>query len=1281
MTRRRNDSVTEQLSSLKQERTSVERNMLSIKAKVEKELAFVDVNILECRLQILESYFTEVCQRQSKIERACPDDDRHMTKGDSITLRHIVDTVSALFGSLLSLGSEADMNAIIIHLVLSKVDNETKIFYDSQQDFESLPSWESCYALLSRRCQFLESNSKRCNNDKVNDTKNNSFNRKLTTFVNTKINCMKWHVVKNCQSTARCRICNGMHHTCLHKFKPIEQNVRPNLSDSPPGQLNFPQSPSISLVSRTKQRSLIPTAVVLIKDKYGLYQPIRALLDSCSEISFITEKMAKQLQLPFERINQEVSGIGDVRTQIRHSITATIKSRISKFEWSSQFAVTKRISLNHPEQLIDTTSWNFPEGLVLADPLFFKPQHIDLLISTQGFFELILDGKIALGTSLPSLLNTELGWIIGGQYKNTPTVREELDCEKHFVENTTIISNGQIQVRLPFKESPEVLGESFEMAKRRFLSLERRLERQQTLKEDYVKFMQEYLMLGHMSRVDNFDNITPHYIIPHHCILRPQSTTTKLRVVFDASARTSSGRSLNEILMVGPTIQQDLILILLTFRLHRYALTADISKMYRQFVIDPRDRNFQLVIWRNTVNEPLQLFQLNTVTYGMSAAPFLAIRSLTYLANAYQKEMPIGASVLSNDLYVDDLLTGADTVEELCIKVSQVTKIAANAGLQLAKWSSNHKNWLNSSDEYQILLNEDDITKTLGLAWRPSDDVFCFQYKQQVSKAATKRTILSVVARIFDLLGLLSPIVIRCKILIQELWIHQLGWDDPLPPLLNQSWIQIQSDLEYFNHIEVPRYVLTSSACYSQDYSRGITWSHVPSKQNPADIVSRGCRASELKDSIWFCGPKFLSLQSAEWPKETSKTEFLAKDLEQRKPTVLKCSNSGIDEHIFNKIIDDFSSFRRIVRIISYIFRVFNKVPINKNQTVNDVSPIIVREFQESFWRIISHLQHCTYRSVILSLQSGKILNPDLQKLNLFLDKTVTTSGTFNIIRVGGRLTNAPIGSDAKFPALLPHDHRFAQIFVEYLHRKHMHVGPKVLISLIRSQVWIINAREVARKVVHNCVHCFHYKPKLLQQIMGSLPADRLVANRPFLISGIDLCGPFYTTYRIRSKVPYKTYIAIFVCFSSKAVHTELISDLSTNNFILGLKRFISRRGLPQRIYCDNATNFTGAQTLLNKFREQFFSQQGFREMQEYSNNTGFEFKFIPPRAPHFGGLWEASVKSLKTLLLKNLAQSSLTYEELQTVIIEAEAILNSRPIIPLSDDPNDCEALTPAHL
>ena len=148
---------------------------------------------------------------------------------------------------------------------------------------------------------------------------------------------------------------------------------------------------------------------------------------------------------------------------------------------------------------------------------------------------------------------------------------------------------------------------------------------------------------------------------------------------------------------------------------------------------------------------------------------------------------------------------------------------------------------------------------------------------------------------------------------------------------------------------------------------------------------------------------------------------------------------------------------------------------------------------------------------------------------------------------------------------------------------------------------------------------------------MGNLPADRFRPQRPFLVAGVDFCGPFMTSYRIRGKVPYKTYIAVFVCFSSKATHLELVSDLSTNNFILCLKRFVGRRGVPQRLYCDNATNFVGADKEIN---ETLFTESGKNDISNECADRGVQFHFIPLRSPHFGGLWEAGVKSTKSLIL-----------------------------------------------
>ncbi|XP_070068157.1 uncharacterized protein [Drosophila takahashii] len=284
------------------------------------------------------------------------------------------------------------------------------------------------------------------------------------------------------------------------------------------------------------------------------------------------------------------------------------------------------------------------------------------------------------------------------------------------------------------------------------------------------------------------------------------------------------------------------------------------------------------------------------------------------------------------------------------------------------------------------------------------------------------------------------------------------------------------------------------------------------------------------------------------------------------------------------------------------------------------------------------------------------------------------------LVRVGGRLDNSDLPYSAKHPAILPKQHRFTRLYVEFLHRSNLHAGPKVLLSLLRENVWVINGRALVRQVVRECTHCFHYKPRLMSQIMGNLPPDRLVGERAFLVSGVDFCGPFLTSYKIRSKSPYKTYASIFVCFATKATHIELVSELTTNAFLSCIRRFIARRGLPQRIYCDNAKNFVGAANKMKEFQTALLEPESISLLESYSARKGFSFCFIPPRAPHFGGLWEAAVKSAKTLLLKNIAEANFTYEELLTVLAEVKAILNSRPIAPVSDDPNDGAALSPAH-
>ncbi|XP_037945081.1 uncharacterized protein LOC119677696 [Teleopsis dalmanni] len=306
----------------------------------------------------------------------------------------------------------------------------------------------------------------------------------------------------------------------------------------------------------------------------------------------------------------------------------------------------------------------------------------------------------------------------------------EKKCEAAFNQNTQQNNEGRFIVKIPFTDDASALGESKQMALNRFLKLEQRLNKQPSLRAEYVSFMREYEKLGHLQEIQEDQLLCPNYFLPHHCVLKSDSTTTKLRVVFDASAKTSTGISLNEIMHKGPVVQSELAAILMRFRMPRFIFTTDVEKMYRQIQIHPDDRRFQNIWWREHPNEKLRLLQLSTVTYGTRAAPYLATKCLQTLAIKNKSKYPLGAAALETDFYVDDGLCGANTITEAVEIKNQLINILSTAGFKLRKWSANHKQLLHgiAPEDQEVDLNlldeEHTSVKTLGIIWLPKTDQF-----------------------------------------------------------------------------------------------------------------------------------------------------------------------------------------------------------------------------------------------------------------------------------------------------------------------------------------------------------------------------------------------------------------------------------------------------------------------------------------------------------------------------------------------------------------------------
>lgn len=508
--------------------------------------------------------------------------------------------------------------------------------------------------------------------------------------------------------------------------------------------------------------------------------------------------------------------------------------------------ITKKLPRNN----VDIDSFD-TDDMVLADPGFKKSGEIDILIGSDYYHNILVDGVVKNASDSLIAQRTKLGWIVSGitigknlslnklhvqshmanvdlerQLKlfwNTEEIpqnstqalsQEEDECENLYQTTTRRDSNGRYIVKLPFKQFE--LGSSRKMAVATLLHMEKKFAQNPKLREGYVAFMKEYEKLGQMSRVKFNDDPKSSNYLPHHAVMKEDSTTTKLRVVFDGKRKTGNGMSLNQILKVGPKLQDNLFCILLRWRRHRVAMAADIEKMYRQILVDQKDAEFQRIVWRESPYQPILDYRLETVTYGTSCAPYLAIKTLQQLAKDEMSNYPTAAKISLRDFYVDDLLTGADTVET-AIKIQEdITKLMNAGGLCLRKWTSNEPQVLqailpkNRGMNIPIDIGTDEIIKALGVYWNPIKDRFGFKVKLDLTDdIPTKRQLLSDISKLFDPLGCLAPVIVRSKILMQTAHQSKIGWDDKIPQEMANEWNVYKHTLEQLEQLSIPRWIGT----------------------------------------------------------------------------------------------------------------------------------------------------------------------------------------------------------------------------------------------------------------------------------------------------------------------------------------------------------------------------------------------------------------------------------------------------------------------------------------
>ena len=795
--------------------------------------------------------------------------------------------------------------------------------------------------------------------------------------------------------------------------------------------------------------------------------------------------------------------------------------------------------------------------------------------------------------------------------------------------------------------------------------------------------------------------------------------------------------SLSTVLNIGPNLLPDIVGSILRFCKKENAFISDIKKMFWQLKIPIKQRDLHRIITHKGVARQ------TTVMFGEGSSPFLSMAACEHHAKRedIQQKFPKACEYILNELYMDDIPGGFDTTEEGVEILTQIQGFFASMHMRVHKINSNDKEllkridgtddseeatvlglkWNTAKDLLEVPNKEwDKVPSTkreylqkIASFWDPIgvrsplickgkiimqkiwqqgsnwDDLLTEELKREIEEFKKATVITIVIPRFFGIPFILHIFVdasesayasvayvtsgkgsffLLSKTGVKPVKVVTLPCMELLGAVLGSRLLTFIKEEVFKSGIETYLWtdatialgwIESSSARYKPFVGNRIAeiqratsthsakWMWVPGDQNPADIPSRGIwPLDEKQTKLWTEGPEFL--KTGDWPDQPIMEK---PELEKRKVAV---NVTQVCEPIID--IKRFSSMEKLLRVTMYVIR-FGCPLAGRNVSVvqqrkRALAKLISQEQKIYFPVEFESLQKKNARVEPSDAQSGLVQrqpesaipkNSQLIQFNPILED--------GLIKMSGRVN--------KNLTILPNKSHLTQLLIQDAHISNLHTGPNQTLAYLRQKYWIIKGMSAVKAVTKSCMTCKRINKPMCQQKMADLPEFRKSALPPFSHTGLDYAGPLFTKQRHESGAPAeKRWIALFTCASTRGVHLEIVNDQSTEEFLMAFARFSGRRGKPLHLYSDNASTFTKAAKLL----------------------PDITWQFNPPAAPWWGGFWERLVHSVKTPIKKVLGQSLITDKELGTLMIKIEEQINSRPLTPIVDDP-DQVPLTPAEM